>query len=270
MFTKLLKAEFRSTRGMLGLLCLIILGAAVLGGGAMRYLVWMSELETDMNLGIVLGILALIGAIISIAVCGVAALFLMIGRFYKSRYTDEGYLTFTLPVTTHQLLLSSLANSAIGMGIIFLTIFSCIMGMLLFGFSGLDGFWTTLQDGISRAFQIMEEALGSWKLGYLALTILNSLVSFACELIVLMLAVTIGALIAKKYKILAAVGIYYGIHLALSVVYTTFLVGTALAEYAEMISAAWMLGLQGLLSLVVAVGGYFLMHYLTDKKLNLP
>ena len=39
MYSKLLKYDWRATRGMLGLLCLICLGAALAGGGTMRYLI---------------------------------------------------------------------------------------------------------------------------------------------------------------------------------------------------------------------------------------
>ena len=48
MFTKLLKQEWRATRGILGLLCLVSLIAAVLGGGSMRFLVGTSQ-ETEEN-----------------------------------------------------------------------------------------------------------------------------------------------------------------------------------------------------------------------------
>ena len=39
MFAKLLKMEFRSTWNVLGILCLSLVGAGLLGGVAIRYLV---------------------------------------------------------------------------------------------------------------------------------------------------------------------------------------------------------------------------------------
>ena len=45
MFTKLLKHEWRATRGMLGTLCLVCLGASLLGGLTMRYLMWTSTAQ---------------------------------------------------------------------------------------------------------------------------------------------------------------------------------------------------------------------------------
>ena len=90
MFTKLLKHEWRATRGMLGTLCLVCLGASLLGGGTMRYLMIASSQNTQQNVIVILNVLAMVAAMIAVAVVGVAALFLYIGRFYKSRFTDEG------------------------------------------------------------------------------------------------------------------------------------------------------------------------------------
>ena len=123
MFAKLLKYEWRATRGSLGTLCLVNLAASLLGGLTMRYLVWASSAQGSENqFLVVISVLAMIGAIIVVAVSGVAALILLIGRFYKSRFTDEGYLTFNLPVSVHQNLLASMTNTILGMILVFLAI----------------------------------------------------------------------------------------------------------------------------------------------------
>ena len=66
------------------------------------------------DLTMVLCMVLLSCGIVAIAVCCAASLFFMIYRFYKRCFTDEGYLTFTLPVTNHQILLSSIINCIIG------------------------------------------------------------------------------------------------------------------------------------------------------------
>ena len=140
MFTKLIKHEWRASRGALGLICLICLIGALLGGCSMRYLVWVSSQTESMKLMDVLCVLALIAAIIAIAVCGMGELIFLIWRFYKSRFTDEGYLTFTLPVNTHQILLSSMLSSVIGMLIVTVVVVISVIVLLLVGFSGVEGF----------------------------------------------------------------------------------------------------------------------------------
>lgn len=112
MFAKLLKMEFRSTWNVLGILCLSLVGAGLLGGVAIRYLEGASAPKQWLE---VLCTLAITAAVLFFVVCGVAALIVQIVRFYRSRFTDEGYLTFTLPVTTHQVLLSSFLTSAVNL-----------------------------------------------------------------------------------------------------------------------------------------------------------
>lgn len=94
------------------------------------------------------------------------------------------------------------------------------------------------------------------------LLLVNAIVAFSNELILIMLAVTIGSLVAKKHKILAAVAFYYILH----VVDLTF-TGVSMVKLAE--SPNSLLGLLALVNLIIAVAGYFLMYFLVDKKLNL-
>lgn len=269
MYSKLLKYDWWATRGMLGLLCVICLGAALAGGGTMRYLVWASEQTPEPTLLIVVNAMAMIAYMLSIAVCGVAGLFLHIWRFYKSRFTDEGFVTFTLPVTTHQLLLSSLLNTVIGMVLLCLTICLCVPLWLLVGCSGIPGFLPALREAWPRLLEVLRSAIRQEEMKYLWIMLLNIVLGFAEGLVMVMLSVTIGSVIAKKHKILAAVGCYYGISMLLS-----FLIGIStafavLAKGTETDAFFGVFGTSSVISLIAAVGGYFLMHYLADKKLNL-
>ena len=269
MYSKLLKYDWRATRGILGLLCAISLGAALAGGGTMRYLIWASDYNRESTLLIVVNVMAMIACFLSICVCGAAGLFLHIWRFYKSRFTDEGFVTFTLPVTTHQILLSSLLNTVIGMVLLGLTICLCIPLWLLVGFSGVEGFFPALWKLLPQIPQMFSEIFRKEEMKYFWAMLVNIPVGFLAEIVVLMLSVTIGSIIAKKYKILASVGCYYGINLVLSFVSSVCSLAMAFAAEAN---AGWIMGLFGSNSailLIVAVGGYFLMHFLADKKLNL-
>ena len=273
MFTKLLKHEWRSTRGMLGTLILVCLGASLLGGGTMRYLITASYADAQHHAIVVLNVLAMAAAIIAVAVTGVAALFLLIGRFYKSRFTDEGYLTFTLPVNTHQNLLASMANTAIGMVIIFFVICAALAVWMLIGFSAIPGFYERVREVLPEVWAEIRREIGkaenSGIFGGIALFLVNVLTGGACELVTLMLSVTIGSIIAKKHKILAAVGVYYGLHVALSMV-TSFTMAMGVFSGAD--EKVWMLRYfsgMALLMAAVSVAGYFLMYALVDRKLNL-
>ena len=86
MFAKLLKMEFRSTWNVLGILCLSLVGAGLLGGVAIRYLVGASAPKEWLE---VLCTLAITAAVLFFVVCGVAALIVQIVRFYRSRFSKD-------------------------------------------------------------------------------------------------------------------------------------------------------------------------------------
>lgn len=259
MFAKLLKMEFRSTWNVLGILCLSLVGAGLLGGVAIRYLVGASAPREWLE---VLCTLAITAAVLFFVVCGVAALIVQIVRFYRSRFTDEGYLTFTLPVTTHQVLLSSFLTSAVNLIAVAAV---SVIGLILMGLCVVPDF-KDLREGIHVLWQELPELWARFTqadvLQAFGLLLVNAIVAFSNELILIMLAVTIGSLVAKKHKILAAVGFYYILHL----VDLTF-TGVSMVKLAE--SPNSLLGLLALVNLFIAVAGYFLMYFLVDKKLNL-
>lgn len=269
MFTKLLKHEWRATRGMLGTLCLVCLGASLLGGGTMRYLMIASTQDAQQNVIVVLNVLAMVAAMIAVAVVGVAALFVYIGRFYKSRFTDEGYLTFTLPVSTHQNLLASMANTAIGMVIVFFVICAALAIWLSIGFSGIPDFYQTVWEKLPELWDVFKRVWSTIPWNFFWVFLLDVLAGSVCELVVLMLSVTIGSILAKKHKILAAVGVYYGIHVAISMVTSAMLAMQAFSGSDDASMFLRFYNGTAVLMAVISVAGYFLMYFLVDRKLNL-
>ena len=271
MFAKLLKHEFKATAGMLGILCAACLGFGLLGGGAIRYLAWAEETgpRNDDGLLTILSVLICVTAVIVIAACSIILLLLLVNRFYKSRFTDEGYLTFTLPVTTHQNLLSSLANTAIGMVIMFFVVCAAIAVWLMIGFSGIEGFYEKLWEVFPRLWEEFLRVCEQMPWKYVGMFLLNILCGFACELVVLMLSVTIGSILAKKHKILAAVGAYYAIHVAISMVTSAMLAMQAFSGSDDASMFLRFYNGTAVLMAVISVAGYFLMYFLVDRKLNL-
>ena len=262
MFAKLLKMEFRSTWNILGILCLSLVGAGLLGGFASRYLLWSSMREQELAWADILCVLVLITAFLFFAVCGAAALIVVTVRFYRSRFTDEGYLTFTLPVTTHQVLLSSFVSSALNMLIVGAVICVSLVLLGLFMVSGLEGFWSRMSELYPILWEKLRQLLDWETLRVLGLFLADAVTGSACELVLIMLAVTIGSLAAKKHKILAAFAFYYILHVAIFTVS-----GIALVKLAD--TPEGVFGFWAAVNLVIAVVGYFLMYFLVDKKLNL-
>lgn len=280
MFTKLLKHEWRATRGILALLCIIVLIAGITIGFTMQIMVNASRdgatigvngapipetLQPMSEFAEVACVLLIMAGVGAVAICSAGSLFFLIFRFYKRCFTDEGYLTFTLPVTTHQILLSSFLNTIIGELIMLVAVcLSVGIAVLLFLAAFPENLiWADVSVGLKEAFSQMWASLAE-HMDVLASLAGTGIISVLSELIVLMLAVTIGALIAKKHKILAAVGVYYGI----SIVQSFALTFANLSVVDKQIVLGFF-SVTSLTGLVIGIGGYFLMHYLVDKKLNL-
>lgn len=271
MFAKLLKHEWRATRPMLGILCLIALGASLLGGLTSYYLV-----AVDSNTGVendtlaIISVLLMVAAMIVMALIGLAALMMYIGRFYKSRFTDEGYLTFALPVNTHQNLLASLVNTAIGTVLMTIVICAGIALWIAIALAGFEDFYVTLWQHFpelrEKAQEVLRAVLGDMPWDLMARAVLNVLLGGVSQLVMLMLAVTVGSVAAKKHKILAAVGVYYGIQVLISVVSAFNLFAAGNSDSGMVMN---LLDRGVALTAVLAVGGYFLMYWLVDRKLNL-
>ena len=279
MFAKLLKHEWRATRGVIGLLCVIILIAGLTIGGVMCRILTADEVVMELNentvasetamsdMEEVICVLLIIAGVMAVAVCGAGSVFVVVYRFYKRCFTDEGYLTFTLPVNQHQILLSSFLNSVFGVFLVVLACFGAVMlagGMFLLALNSTQEIlwadvWLSWQD-------VWQQLVDSFRknIGQFALLGFSGLVSALSELMLLMLAVTIGALVAKKHKILAAVGVYYGIGFVMSFVYSAFAFSTATTQEVNLL-----LAMPGIVGLALSVGGYFGMHWLITKKLNL-
>lgn len=272
MFAKLLKYEWRASRGILGALSLAALGVGVLGAVVLWVLINNFENmehspaneQLTAILPAVLGIL-LMFLIFALFAYALGSGLLLLHRFYKNKFTDEGYLTFTLPVTAKQIFLASFLNMALWMLIIGLVVGIAVTIMVAGGVVStgyLDRMdFLDIREGIT----IYRES--SFSAGDVVLGMLNAVLSFVYTLVMAMTCVTIGAVAAKKHKLLAAFGIYYGISALNGIIQTALSVLLALGNNVEM--TGYYLTEIGAQTLLI-MGGFFLSTYLMEKKLNLP
>lgn len=288
MFTKLLKHEWRATRGVIALLCVIILISGLTIGSAASFMLRAESasgntiMHYDSRYGsialpeedegmsdstMVLCVLLVMAGVIAIAVCTAASLFFVIYRFYKRCFTDEGYLTFTLPVNNHQILLSSITNCIFCELLTFVAAAAAaaiIGGMFLLAFNSTQTIvWADVWVSWEEVWQQLVDSFRK-NADQFALAGFSSIVGLFSELILLMVAVTIGALIAKKHKLMAAVGVYYGIGMVRSFVMSMVMLNATTSEDVNALLAS-----PGIMGLTLSVCGYFLMHWLISKKLNL-
>lgn len=270
MFLKLLKYKFNAQRNLFFILSGIALCMSVVGAVDLWFLQERLEhIESDVIsvFAALFGGASLMIIWYSLMAYTIAISILLIVQFYKRHFSDEGYLTFTLPVTTHQHLLSSFLNNIIWTAIALLVMFACILILAspVYTFSDFRSDWIYADPELLNMGTMTP---------YMIFMIIGSFLS-GC--LIPMLAISIGCVAVKKRKLLASFGIYYGISSTISV-FTGILSFLALVGDMYIMdsvdSDTFHLILTVLVPAVVytgvSIGGYFLMHRLVDKKLNLP
>ncbi len=280
MFSKLLKHEWKANSGLLGILSLCALGAGLLGGFVLKGITYMEGQLKRQELA-AFAVSGLTSALIFICVALVAyafaVQFMNLYRFYKNKFTDEGYLTFTLPVSAEQIFLSSFLN------ILAWTVISALVLVLAVGMIFLVGVFDEMQEYFREMGQLIGSLSGiedtlngqpGYRL-YTVLTVISILVAPVYSIVVLMTSITMGSVVAKKHKILATIGMFYCINFAVSTVESvltvvpTILVATSFSENPfAYINVAMTVPL--LLQIGLGIGGYFLSTHLMKHKLNLP
>ena len=197
----------------------------------------------------------------------VAAFYVFVSmRFYRTLFTDEGYLTLTLPVRSSTLvmakfwvaylLLVSFALAALLMYTLMVLAVSggdvdAVAGML----SIMGGWGAFVADGD------LASALGG---------IVNTLVTCAYALGLAFCSLTLGAWWARRHKVAAAVGVYLAVGWVISLVFS---IAGVLVMFGDVVS--WDIALtavsvaQTLTNVAVAVGGVALSARLLRTKVDL-
>lgn len=138
MFGKLLKHEFHATARIAAPLCGMMLALAVLAGMVLRF--WgdlpSGGFSTAGNAIIILYGMSLFAVSVGIFV-------ILMQRYKQNFFGDEGYLTRTLPVSEHALLLSKLLTA-----LVWLMIAGVLMALSVFIAGGLTGelSWRALRE----------------------------------------------------------------------------------------------------------------------------
>ena len=159
--------------------------------------------------------IAILGIIAYILICYIFVIY----RYYKNFFTDEGYLTFTLPVKRYTLLNSKLINAFIwetATGAVFIL---SIVLMLLIAPSDVHESGTLLSDiidSIMPELNIIINFADGWFWAFVVAIILLSISSYIFTTLLVYMCVTIGCIVAKKAKALVAILVYYAANAVIS------------------------------------------------------
>ena len=285
MLKKCLKYDLRAVGRIWWILAVVMMGAALLAGVSIRAMTQSMESGSS-DFVVFLSVFGMLGALIcflAMAAALTVSIIMVYWRTYTHFFTDEGYLTFTLPVKRSTLYLSKVLTAAIietatvllfvlGIGLILLIAPPAENGQLI-----NPAAYTAL----GEAFALLWEGVGGWLIvwGLAAIPCLLMTQLYACGLVFLCL--TIGSVIAKKHKLLAGIGIYFGVTTAVSFVgqlISYFLASGIFSVLGYAIAAGVTVGgitvtavllIYALLLACMGVSLHFATTHLLEKKLNL-
>jgi len=276
MLGKLLKHEWKAVWKVPVLLIGILMLTGLIAGLTFSMPIWDSDwvgLPMSGVMLIMMFFFALSGVNIGITIyLGV--------RYYKSMFTDEGYLTHTLPVSARELLLNKVITiSAWNL----IAVAGVVVSLLLFGGTALLSLRSSIGDfsrAVFRALSELPELLGEPEMqgfeGFCASMLLMVLISSFGGSMMLIGAITLGQMV-RRHRILGAIGAYFAINTVVQMINTVILMPMM---FSSMNNNRWDMespfpiftGFYTALSLVfaaVAVGLYFLCEYLIKKQLEL-
>ncbi len=273
MLGKLIKHETRATSRIFlplygALLILTIFTKLVMAIGAPDFF---SETVTSNKVAeIILGISFTLYFILIVGI-SVMTLVMIIQRFYKNLFTDEGYLMFSLPVKTWELVLSKLrvgmSWSAVCTIMIVLTFFIFSLGY----FSMME-----LSQSIRSAYSMFYLQTGMELNLFMAELILFILVQTVASILMIYVSIAIGQLF-NQHRIIAAFGAYIVITIAIQIIMSIFMAVFAIGNLENailngsdaMTTVQWLINGSTVLNVVMGIGFYYGTLIIMKKRLNL-
>ena len=282
MLKKCLKYDFEAVLRTWWILAVSMLGAAVVGGLGIRFFS-QCAVSPDVPEGLlVLSTFVMIGSsfcIMAMLIGMTVSFILIFWRMYTHFYTDQGYLTFTLPVKRSTLYLSKVIMATVleaaTVGILILG----ILFMVLVVPPTEGGEFFLSLDWLSAIGEVLGQLVdvaGWWLILWIpaAVAILVLFALFQNGLIYF--CITMGAVVAKRHKLIAAIGIYYGVNLAVGligeIIFLFLTAGITTIIMAALASGGVIMGLTitailFIVALAMAVLSAIL-HFMTVNKLE--
>ncbi len=284
MLGKLIKYEWKGLRFPLMIMMIVLAGTMILTCGVIltinpkldETLAWYSVMA--LMLSVFLYYFGIIG-------CTLGTTLIVVVRFYKTCYTDQGYLTHTLPVTPHQLLNSKILTAIFTQ---LLMIFAIILSIFIILQVGIHHVFSFIPDysyaELRHEFSIVfadildsfEDEFGL-RLGlYIAYLLFYCIVGVISNVITLFGCVSLGQLYAK-HRIVGAIAAYFLLQFVMMIIgyitaipmYTRMLAGTYYDNATVFGIMSPTMNMSLLTTVLLAVAMYFVNLHMMTKKLNL-
>ena len=261
MLGKLIKHEFKATGRILGPLFLILLVLSVVNKLVLSVDLFKGALKVIPNF-------VTFTYLVSIIAVVVVTFVIVIIRFYKNLMTDEGYLMFTLPVKSRQLINSKLIISCIWT---LLSLVAVIASLLIvfdnteFSYFIKELFYLTKNE-IDAAFGV-----SNTKILLIELIVLL-LISIINRILTIYASIAIGQLFTG-HRIIGAFGAYIAISTVIQIILIAILLLLGLISgisFDEMETIPQLIiPLTIIFNIISNFAFYFITDYIFQKKLNL-
>ena len=233
MFGRLLKHELVNNTKLIKIACLIIIGLGLLTGLA-------SLVQSYTIL-----ILAFVGIILAIYAVVAFIIIQIILTFSRNTFNKRGYITFQIPVTSHQIIWSKLLSILISITAIVISIFISLIIVCLFSQNGFAGVY----DIVNLFLQLFLTPNG-------VLALFTSFVSIISNLLMLFYCFAYPNSGGKKGgKVASSILTFFGITYAKYVIVILF-------EG----NGAWFILIA---DIILSIAFYFTCIHILDKKLEL-
>lgn len=264
MLGKLIKHELKATSRLLvplyiALLCISVINHFTFNYGA-----------EEGVFAVITGFLFMIQSLFTVTIVIITIIF-MIARFYKNFLSNEGYLMFTLPVSSHKLILSKLIVTLFWT---FISALSVAISWFIVSVSAnnINLFSFTMQT-VQTLFEELNTTFGfGWVTVFIQLVVLGILFLVG-NILLVYTSIAIGQLF-KKYKLVISFVFYIVIRIIIQVLTVSGIVGL---EYTlglnETIFTASNANIILLASIITGFIGctifYTATNYIFKRKLNL-
>ncbi len=288
MLGKLMKYEWKNNLKIGGIMLLGIFAVTLIGCLVMRIPI-VSEIfteDTEFDIQKVFWVMMSIASMILyiFALVGVTyglMIYLAI-RFYKTMYTDEGYLTHTLPVTPNQIFLSKILVSGCTYLVIEIAVIVSVLALIFSLFGGIivqQGYsvWELFSMIFEELAVVFEEEMGFDLIRYIITVVVMGLIGPFLSITLLFGCITLGQL-SKKHKVVMSILAYFGVMLINMIISMVVQLVTTLKysyelmnnPYSEMtinMNSTYDLAL--IMSFAWAIVMYGVSYYILNKKMNL-
>lgn len=276
MLKKLLKQEWKSFSAAPTITMIILTAVTLILMGTFMTSFWDQD-NIFVNLFASLTILAYIFSLAALSFC---VMLCTAVRFYKNLFTDEGYLMFTLPVKTSDLLLSKALVAILWRLISDVFIILSIMGIATVGISYLSDtsiiqFFEEFSDIFRELFSSMQESLTVPIPLFFLWLLLIGIGSLVSGTLFIYTCICLGQF-WSRHKIGGAIIAYFGLRFILRILRQIFSLplSSLYSSYynmEEITAGTWLLVMFVTLLILAGVCAalYCTCNYIMSRKLNL-